>query len=243
MEDRITTGLYLELGNVDPDRFATRRAPELLARAGVDRVTWWAQQRPGPDELPMAVDDGTLLGVAEVDDELRAHRPALPGTTARHFRRYRRPSQGVLTGRPTTGLLVVWISPQAARARPGPAGLGRLRPHPAHRRRVGPRLHPHHPLREHAPAPIPASCTSTSSTPTTPRRRTWAWPGTWRRYFGGARTEEFERWADWKAAHGQVVYCNTFRLLGRRRRPPAPGAAGALSVDVLRPRRQAASRT
>ncbi len=33
-------------------------------------------------------------------------------------------------------------------------------------------------------------------------------------YFGGSRTEAFEAWADWKAAGGEVVYCNTFRLLG-----------------------------
>ena len=39
--------------------------------------------------------------------------------------------------------------PALPRAHPGAARLGRLRPHPAHRRGRGPRLHPHHPVREH----------------------------------------------------------------------------------------------
>src|ERR1700674_5405580 len=111
MEDRLTTSLYLELGDMDPERYAARRAPELLARPGVERVTWWANNVPGRDELPMAVADGTLLGVAEVGDGFVAPDP-LPGTTAHLFRRYPRPSQGILTGTPTTGLLVVWISPR-----------------------------------------------------------------------------------------------------------------------------------
>ena len=111
MEDRLTTSLYLELGDVDPDHYGSRRAPELLARPGVDRVSWWANNVPGRDELPMAVPDGTLLGVAEVGEGFVAP-DALPGTTAPLFRRYPRPSQGILTGAPTTGLLVVWISPK-----------------------------------------------------------------------------------------------------------------------------------
>ena len=79
MEDRITTGLYLELGNVDADRYATQRAPEILALPGVDRVTWWENSAPGRDELPMAVDDGTLLGVAEVDERFVCHGELLFG--------------------------------------------------------------------------------------------------------------------------------------------------------------------
>ena len=34
------------------------------------------------------------------------------------------------------------------------------------------------------------------------------------RYFEGSRSDAFRTWADWEAAGGQVVYCNTFRLIG-----------------------------
>ena len=222
MEDRITTGLYLELGNVDPDRFASGRAPELLALGGVDRLTWWANNVPGRTELPMAVDDGTLLAVAEVDDTFVAPVPA-PGTAARHFRHYRRPSQGVLTGRPTTGLLVVWISPQAPE-------------HAQAMRDWGDFVH----IRHIAAASVPGFTHITAYENVAPGDPVYmhfyeldaedpeaAYLGMARhmaRYFGGARTEAFERWADWKAAHGQVVYCNTFRLLGQA---AAPGRARA----------------
>jgi hypothetical protein len=51
------------------------------------------------------------LAVYEVTDEFRA--PALPKEIVggHHFRRYRRPGQGVLTGNPTVGLSLVLISP------------------------------------------------------------------------------------------------------------------------------------
>jgi hypothetical protein len=212
VEDRITTGLYLELGDVDPDRYATQRAPELLARPGVDRVTWWANNVPGRDELPMAIDDGTLLGVAEVDESFVAPDP-LPGTTARAFRRTPRPSQGVLTGTPTTGLLVVWISPRS------PENTGALRD-------WGDFVH----IRHIAAAAIPGFVHVTpydNTADTDPRFMHLyeldsddpeaAYMGMARhmaKYFGGSRTEAFRVWADWKAAGGQVIYCNTFRLLG-----------------------------
>ena len=43
------------------------------------------------------------------------------------------------------------------------------------------------------------------------------------KYFGGSRTEAFAVWADWKAAGGQVIYCNTFRLLGASPAASCPG--------------------
>jgi hypothetical protein len=212
VEDRVTTGLYLELGDLDPDRYAARRAPELLARAGVERVTWWKNNVPRRTELPMAVDDGTVLGVAEVDQSFVAPDP-LPGATARLFGRTSRPSQGILSGAPTTGLLVVWISPQS----------------PAHDRALrdwGDFVH----IRHIAAAAIPGF------THVTPYRNVAAtdprymhlyeldtddpeasYMGMARhmaKYFGGSRTDAFENWADWKAAGGQVIYCNTFSLLG-----------------------------
>jgi hypothetical protein len=222
VEDRITTGLYLELGDLDPDTYETRRAPELLARPGVERVTWWRNCVPGRTELPMAIDDGTLLGVAEVDASFAPPSP-LPRTTARHFRRFARPGQGILTGAPTTGLLVVWISPRS----------------PEHDRALrdwGDFVH----IRHIAAASIPGF---THVTPyenpagTDPRYMHFyeldsddpeaSYMGMARhmaRYFAGARTEAFETWADWRAAGGQVIYCNTFRLLGAL--PDVAGAGG-----------------
>jgi hypothetical protein len=212
VEDRITTGLYLELGDLDPDHYAARRAPELLARSGVDRVTWWENNVPGRTELPMAIDDGTLLGVAEVDGSFVAPAP-LPRTTARHFRRFSRPSQGILTGTPTTGLLVVWISPRS----------------PEHDRALrdwGDFVH----IRHIAAASIPGFTHVTpyeNTAATDPRYMHLyeldsedpeaSYMGMARhmaKYFAGSRTEAFETWADWNAAGGQVIYCNTFRLLG-----------------------------
>ena len=67
-----------------PAHFRRREAIEGSIIGRVDR-----------DELPMEVADGTLLGVAEVDETFGAP-PALPGTTAFHFTRYPRPSQGIV---------------------------------------------------------------------------------------------------------------------------------------------------
>ena len=175
-------------------------------------MTWWENNLPGRDELPMAIDDGTLLGVAEVDESFVAPDP-LPGTTAREFRRTPRPSQGVLTGTPTTGLLVVWISPRS------PEHTGALRD-------WGDFVH----IRHIAAAAIPGFTHVTpydNTADTDPRFMHLyeldthdpeaAYMGMARHmaaYFGGSRTEAFRVWADWKAAGGQVIYCNTFRLLG-----------------------------
>ncbi len=71
----------------------------------------------------MRIADGSMLAVAEVAASFTApEAPAL--TTAHCFRRHPRPSQGVLTGRPTTGLLVVWISPREPELAQASARLG-----------------------------------------------------------------------------------------------------------------------
>jgi hypothetical protein len=31
---------------------------------------------------------------------------------------------------------------------------------------------------------------------------------------GGVDSEAFTGWADWRAGHGRLFYCNTFQLLG-----------------------------
>jgi len=224
VEDRITTGLYLELGDVDPDHYATRRARELLDRPGVDRVTWWANNVPGRDELPMLVTDGTLLGVAEVDASFEAPDP-LPGTTAHLFRRYPRPGQGILTGAPTTGLLVVWISPRSSEDTQALRDWGDF-------------VH----IRHIAAASLPGFTHITPYQNTVdgdphfmhfyeldaedPEAAYMAMARHMAKYFGGSRTEAFAVWADWKAAGGQVVYCNTFRLLGATPLRPARAGTG-----------------
>ncbi|HVA05006.1 MAG TPA: hypothetical protein VMU64_14820 [Acidimicrobiales bacterium] len=212
MEDRITTGLYLELGDLDPGHYGAHRASELADRRGVERVTWWENNVPGRTELPMAVVDGTLLGVAEVDESFTAPDP-LPGTTARHFRHVARPSQGILTGAPTTGLLIVWISPQS------PAQTQALRD-------WGDFVH----IRHIASAAIPGFTHVTPYENTAdgdprymhfyeldaedPEAAYMSMARHMAKYFEGSKTKAFEVWADWKAAGGQVIYCNTFRLLG-----------------------------
>jgi hypothetical protein len=225
VEDRVTAGLYLELGDTDPDEYAGSRAPELLARPGVERVTWWATTIPGRDELPMAVPDGTLLAVAETDETFVAPEPAA-GTTARHFRRYPRPSQGILTGRPTTGLLVVWISPTA------PERAQSLRDWADF-------IH----IRKIAEAAIPGYTQITAYEnvdPTDPRFMHFyemdsddpeatfqAMADDLRVRLGGYRTAEFKQWADWTAAGAEIIYVNTFRLLGAA---PALDVAGGVAI-------------
>ena len=212
MEDRVTAGLFLELGNVDPGAYAVARAPELRALPGVERVTWWRTSVPGRDELPMGVADGTLLGVAEVDESFTPPAP-LPDTTTRLFHRYPRPNQGVVTGEPTTGLLVVWISPRT------PELAGALRD-------WGDFVH----IRHIAAARVPgftAITTYENAAGSEPRYMHFyeldapdpeaaymAMARHMAQYFSGSRTPAFRTWADWEGAGGQVVYCNTFSLLG-----------------------------
>lgn len=110
MEDRMTPGLWLEATNRSATDYATTRAPELAATPGVTRVTWWESASPQGQGLPTEMDDFGLLGVCETTGELVA--PDTPDDiTALQFRRYPRPAQGRLTGRPTVGLLLVLISP------------------------------------------------------------------------------------------------------------------------------------
>ncbi|MGA2522345.1 MAG: hypothetical protein ABSG81_16175 [Acidimicrobiales bacterium] len=219
MEDRTTAGLYLELGNLAPGDYAARRAPALLARPGVQRVSWWRTNVPGRDELPMTVPDGTLLGVAEVDDGFCAPDP-LPATTAHHFARHPRPSQGVLTGEPTTGLLVVWISPRT------PELAASLRD-------WGDFVHIRHIARAAVPGftQIAAYENRAATEPRymhfyeldtdDPEEAYMEMARHMARYFGGSRTDAFRIWADFEAPGGAVQYCNTFTLIGSARREAA----------------------
>ncbi|MHB8466997.1 MAG: hypothetical protein ACYDH6_15060 [Acidimicrobiales bacterium] len=210
MEDRQTPGLYLELVDADPSALGPRRSAHLATLAGVDRVSWWTNLAPGRDELPMKVPDGRLLVVAEVDDSFGP--PTDADGTAVHFRRYPRPGQGCLTGRPTIGLLVVWISPkEESLAQP--------------LRDWADFVH----IRHIAAAGVPGY------TQITPYENVASGDPRFMHFYEmdtddpeaayqlmpklvaerlGASTPEFAAWADWRAAGSYIVYCNTFSRLG-----------------------------
>ena len=212
MEDRCSALLYLELGDTAPEACA-ERARELVQGPGMERATWWENCAPGRKDLPMRVRDGRTLIVVEARDGF-APPPAPHEVSEAHcFRRHPRPSQGVLTGTPTLGLLIVWISPRT------PA-LAR------HLRDWGDYVH----IRHIAAAGIPGftqisvyenqkggdpffmhfyefdnldaeKTFSTMVDHVAPR-------------IGGTHSQAFSEWADWRAGHGRLFYCNTFSRLG-----------------------------
>ena len=111
MEDRITPGLYLEMTDAPIDTYVETRLPNVLAQPAVDRATWWRNAYRDRDDLPRVLPEFDHLCVYEVGDEFVA--PATPeGVNGHHFRHYRRPGQGIVTGRPTIGLSLVLISPK-----------------------------------------------------------------------------------------------------------------------------------
>src|SRR5579872_369326 len=226
MEDRITPALYLELSDVSPGAFEATRAPQLLALPGVTRVTWWATTLPGRTELPMAVPDGTLLAVAETDDTFVAPPPP-PATTARHFRRYPRPGQGILTGRPTTGLLVVWISPLS----PELASPLRDWADFIHIRTIAEAAVPGYtqitPYENVVPGTDPRYMHFYEMDSADPEATFQTMAENLRIRLGGYRTPQFKRWADWTAAGAAIIYVNTFSLLGAAVQSGAAGAPGA----------------
>ena len=117
MEDRLTPGLYLEMTDAEPDRYAAERVPAVLAQPGAQRATWWENVQPHRTDFPAKVPEFSLLGVYEVDDTFAAP-AAVDGITGHHFRRYPRPAQGSLTGRPTVGLSLILISPRSPEGGP-----------------------------------------------------------------------------------------------------------------------------
>jgi len=214
VEDRQTEGLYLELGSVDARTYAARAA-ELGGRPGVSRVTWWANCAYERSDLPRKVPDGTMLGVAEVQGPFVAP-GAAAGTIAHHFRRHRRPSQGIITGRPTTGLMIVWISPRE----PGLAQALRDWGDFVHIRHIAAagipgftqisvyeNVEPGDPRYLHFyefDGEDPEATFATMNAFVGPR-------------LGGLGSPAYTEWADWRRAGGRLFYCNTFRLMGETR--------------------------
>jgi len=134
-------------------------------------------------------------------------------TTARHFRRYPRPSQGILTGRPTTGLLVVWISPTA----PELAQPLRDWADFIHIRKIAAAGVPGYTqitAYENVVASDPRFMHFYEMDSDDPEATYQAMAEDLRVRLGGYRTAEFKEWADWTAAGAEIIYVNTFRLLG-----------------------------
>jgi hypothetical protein len=106
VEDRQPAGLWLELVRSEPGERA-----EELAGVGL-RVSAWRAD-PYPEHLPRRIDEAPWLLVGEsatAYDSL----PVVPETsTAMPMVRYPRPSQGICTGEPTLGLLLVLITPRS----------------------------------------------------------------------------------------------------------------------------------
>jgi hypothetical protein len=83
VEDRVDAGLWLQPAD---------------AIDSTKSQTWWENACPNRTDLPRKLDEFRYLGVSETEVDARWR-----------FRRYPRPGQGVLWGRPTLGLLVVLV--------------------------------------------------------------------------------------------------------------------------------------
>jgi hypothetical protein len=217
MEDRCTPVLYLELGDASPDACA-ERAQELLGSRATTRVTWWENCALGRTDLPMRVRDATTLLVVEADDGFVVPSRPAEVSEAHAFRRHPRPSQGVLTGEPTLGLLIVWISPRSADL------SGQLRDwgdfvHIRHIADAGIPGFTQISVYENAAETDPlymhfyefdnpdAEATfSTMVDHVAPR-------------LGGGDSAAFTEWAEFRPAGGRLFYCNTFRRVGEATGP------------------------
>jgi len=111
MDDRMNAGLLLVL--LDRADMIPAATDRLTPIAGVDRISWWANSCPHRKDWLgdlRTVDEFEALGICELNQTVTA--VSLPARVrAMQFRRYPRPSQGVLR-LPTRGLCVVLISPQ-----------------------------------------------------------------------------------------------------------------------------------
>lgn len=161
----------------------------------------------------MRVRDGTTLVVAEADEVFAAPPPPADASATHVFVRHARPSQGVLTGDPTLGLLIVWISPRA------PELAGALRDwgdfvHIRHIADAGIVGFTQISVYENQTGADPlfmhfyefdtldAEGTFSTMVPHVAPR------------LGGPDSQAFSEWADWRAGHGRLFYCNTFSRLG-----------------------------
>jgi hypothetical protein len=212
VEDRPGTLLHLELGDASAEDCA-RRAEKLTAHRGVERVTWWANEAFERTDLPMRIRDGRTLLVVEADERYEVPAPG-PDVSASHcFRRHPRPSQGILTGGPTLGLNIVWISPRTPDLAAGLRDWGDF----VHIRHIAAAAIPgftqisvyenidgSDPRYMHFYEFDNADAESTFATMidhVAPR-------------LGGTESAAYADWADWRPPGGRLFYCNSFTRLG-----------------------------
>ncbi|HEX4126423.1 MAG TPA: hypothetical protein VHX67_02460 [Acidimicrobiales bacterium] len=212
MEDRSSPLLHLELGDASPEESAAR-ARQLAERAGVARVTWWENCAFERTDLPMRIRDGRALLLVEASEGY-AVPPPPPTVSASHcFRREPRPSQGILTGTPTLGLMIVWISPRTEDLARSLRDWGDF----VHIRHIAAAAIPGFTqisVYENAAAADPrymhfyefdnpeAEATfATMIEHVAPR-------------LGGLDSPAYAEWADWRPPGGRLFYCNTFTRLG-----------------------------
>ena len=112
MEDRSTAGLYLEMtDSLSPSEYAAKRVDEVLGASG-GRPGHLVDQRATATAPTCRACSPSSTRSACTRWTTRSARPTTPdGITGHHFRRYPRPGQGRLTGKPTVGLSLVLISP------------------------------------------------------------------------------------------------------------------------------------
>jgi hypothetical protein len=111
VEDRTTNALWLDLVVSGADSYR-ERATDLLSRDGVSRAWWGENANPGRTDLPRKMEEFSTLGIYEVEAQF-VPPPTPEGSVGLHFVRTPRPGQGVVTGKPTTGVLLVLISPRS----------------------------------------------------------------------------------------------------------------------------------
>jgi hypothetical protein len=110
VEDRLTPELWLDLADLPADAYLAEVLTPTANEVGVERATWWANAHPNRRDLPRTIGEFETLGLYELTPGASA-KDAPAGVTRLHFRRTPRPGQGIQTGRPTVGLLLVLISP------------------------------------------------------------------------------------------------------------------------------------
>ncbi len=93
------------------ETYAGERVPQVLADPCAERATWWRNVHRDRGDLPRVLPEFDLLGVYEVGAGFTPP-PTPDGITGHHFLHYRRPGQGIISGRPTIGLSLVLISPK-----------------------------------------------------------------------------------------------------------------------------------
>jgi hypothetical protein len=207
VEDRQPTGLWVELfRGADPEKRAAA-----LGEAGL-RVSAWAAD-PYPDRIPRVLDECAHVLVGEttaydVSAAFASVPPADPGSTPLPLRRYPRPSQGICTGEPTIGLLLVLITPRAEEkaqelrdwadfihlrhiAAAGVPGYTMITPY------------------EHLDAGTPRFCHVYEMTTTDPRAAFDSMTPAVSERLGDRHTEEFKAWAMHPAL--RIDYVNTLR--------------------------------